>query len=199
VVASDADIKYQIADKYNYNDKFLMWVQGKIPFDRMSDKLTNDKVQKLSAYNMFKTQGILQNGLVLKSMRFMFGNKQAPSSVIDNHADFNGVQTHENSVFLYQSNQAKWAVRWGYADSALLLSWSTYLLLGYSQMLLPSLISLAFVPRRWVQQRYFTWHAELIPHTEQVVFHKTFLFGQVERHFVDVKNLEKIPMESIPN
>jgi hypothetical protein len=25
------------------------------------------------------------------------------------------------------------------------------------------------------------------------------LFGQVERHFVDVKNLEKIPMEAIPN
>ena len=55
VIPNEADIKYQIADKYNYNDKFLMWVQGKIPFDRMSDKLTNDKVQKLSAYNMFKT------------------------------------------------------------------------------------------------------------------------------------------------
>jgi len=117
----------------------------------MGDKLTNDKVQKLSAYNMFKTQGILQNSLVLKAVRLLFGGKQATSSVIDNHADFNGVQTHENSVFLYQSTQAQWAVRWGYADSAMILSWSTYLLLGYSQMLLPSLITFAFLPRRWVQ------------------------------------------------
>ena len=151
VIPSEADIKYQIADKYNYNDKFLMWVQGKIPFDRISDKLTNDKAQKFSAYNVLKTQGVLQNSLILKAVRLLFGNKQAPSSVIDNHADFNGVQTHENSVFLYQSNQAKWAVRWGYADNALLISWATYLLMGYSQMLLPSLISLLFVPRRWTQ------------------------------------------------
>ena len=66
-------------------------------------------------------------------------------------------------------------------------------------MLLPTLISMMFIPRRWVQQRYFTWHAELVPHTEQVVFHKTMLGGLVERHFVDIKNLEKIPAEAISN
>ena len=56
---SEADLKYQIAEKYNYNDKFLFWVQGKYPFDRIGDKLTNDKVQKFSAYNMFKTNPML--------------------------------------------------------------------------------------------------------------------------------------------
>ena len=100
---SEADYKYQISepDQLNWNDKFLIWMNGRIPFDRMSDKLMNDKVQTYSAYNMFRTQGILQNGLVLKAVRLLFGNSQAPTAVVDNHADFNGVQTHENSVFLY--------------------------------------------------------------------------------------------------
>jgi len=66
-------------------------------------------------------------------------------------------------------------------------------------MLLPMLTSLAFWPRRLVQQRYFTWHAELLPHTEQVVFHKSFLFGQVNKHIVEIKNLEKVSSEVISN
>jgi hypothetical protein len=60
-------------------------------------------------------------------------------------------------------------------------------------------VSLAFIPRRWTQQRYFTWHAELLPHSEQVVFHKSFLFGQVSKHIVDIKNLEKVSSEAIEN
>ena len=68
-----------------------------------------------------------------------------------------------------------------------------------SYTILPFLISLMFVPRRWTQQRYFTWHAELLPHSEQMVFHKSFLFGQVDKHIVDVKNLERVGEEHIPN
>ena len=58
---------------------------------------------------------------------------------------------------------------------------------------------MAFVPRRWAQQRYFTWHAELLPHTEQVVLHKSFLFGSVDKHIVDIKNLERVSADAIPN
>ena len=43
-----------------------------------------------------------------------------------------------------------------------------------------------------------TWHAELLPHTEQVVFHKAALFGGVRRHTVDIKNLEKIDAATLP-
>lgn len=45
--------------------------------------------------------------------------------------------------------------------------------------------------------RHFCWHAELLPHTEQVVFHKTTLFGAVERYFVNIRDLEKIDSSQV--
>lgn len=44
----------------------------------------------------------------------------------------------------------------------------------------------------------FAFHAELLPHTEQIVFHKASLFGNVRRIYVDIKNLEKIDADIIP-
>jgi hypothetical protein len=58
-VPSEADVKYEIPEKYIANDNFLAWVNGKWGFDRMGDKLVNDKVQKWSAYNYFGTQSAL--------------------------------------------------------------------------------------------------------------------------------------------
>jgi hypothetical protein len=55
------------------------------------------------------------------------------------------------------------------------------------------------MPRRLVGLNYFTMSAELLPHTEQIVFHKATLFGKVKRHYVDVKNLEKIEPEIVPS
>ena len=51
---------------------------GRIPFDRLSDKLMNDKVNKYSAYYHFGTNPILQNALVLKAIRLLFGDSNAP-------------------------------------------------------------------------------------------------------------------------
>jgi hypothetical protein len=199
-VPSEADYKYEVPEKYISNDNFLAWVNGKFPVDRLSDKLLNDKTQKYSAYNYFGTQGVLQNGLVLKAIRLLFGDTNMPTPVVDNHSNFNGVQTHENGVFLYQSKEANWALKWGYADWICVGLWSSWALFPTGNiLLLPSLVSLAFVPRRWAQQRYFTWHAELLPHSEQVVLHKSFLFGAVSKHIVDIKNLEKMHAEAIPN
>ena len=65
--------------------------------------------------------------------------------------------------------------------------------------LMPSLVGTAFLPRRWTMQKYFTWHAELLPHTEQVVFHKTLPFGQVGKFIVDIKNLEKVGADHVKN
>ena len=138
--------------------------------------------------------------MFLKYVRAIFGNQQAPTTVHDPHQSFNGVTTHENGKYLYQSTQANWALTWGYADFSVLALWGTWAFVpGQSYTLLPALVSMAFIPRRWVQQRYFTWHAELLPHTEQVVFHKSNLFGSVSKHFVDIKNLEKVGPEVINN
>jgi hypothetical protein len=49
-----------------------------------------------------------------------------------------------------------------------------------------------FAPRKVAVMTYFTFYAELLPHTEQVVFHKVDFFGSVRRIYVDIKNLEKI-------
>lgn len=71
---------------------------------------------------------------------------------------------------------------------------------GYSNLLLlPFATQLLTYPRRMSVTNFFTFHAELLPHTEQVVFHKSTLFGKVRRVFVDIKNLEKIDAEIIPS
>jgi hypothetical protein len=79
----------------------------------------------------------------------------------------------------------------------LFTGWAIVPSLNY--LLLPTLVSTCFIPRRWVQQKYFTWHAELLPHTEQVVFHKSWLNGGVEKHIVDIKNLEKVSPDVVSN
>jgi hypothetical protein len=48
------------------------------------------------------------------------------------------------------------------------------------------------LPRAINGVHYFTFHAELLPHTEQVVFHKVKFFGGVEKYFVNIHALEKV-------
>jgi hypothetical protein len=68
-----------------------------------------------------------------------------------------------------------------------------------SFLFLPLAVSLMSMPRKIAGVRYFTFHAELLPHTEQVVFHKTSLFGNLSRHYVDIRNLEKIDASRVPS
>lgn len=76
------------------------------------------------------------------------------------------------------------------------LSW----LSGASHLILvPLLVASLSLPRKLAIVHYFTFHAELLPHTEQVVFHKADLFGRVKRVIVDIKNLEKIDADIVPS
>jgi len=65
-------------------------------------------------------------------------------------------------------------------------------------LFLPFVASMLSMPRKIAAVKFFTFHAELLPHTEQVVFHKASLFGGVMRHTVDIKNLEKVEAETLP-
>ena len=56
-----------------------------------------------------------------------------------------------------------------------------------------------FMPRRYVYRYYFCWYAELLPHTEQVVFFKTGPFGATIKEFVDIKHLQKVAPEMVVN
>jgi hypothetical protein len=70
---------------------------------------------------------------------------------------------------------------------------------GASQFLILPFLAASFsLPRKLAGQQYFCFHAELVPHTEQVVFHKAGFFGNVQRHNVDIKNLEKIEADILP-
>jgi hypothetical protein len=74
------------------------------------------------------------------------------------------------------------------------------LITGMSQFLvLPLFVSLLSMPRKMATLRFYTFHAELLPHTEQVVFHKASLFGEIDRIYVDIRNLEKIEADRVPS
>lgn len=140
---------------------------GRAPVDRMSDKLMNDKPNKYAAYHHFGTNPLLQNRLLLSAVRLCFGESNGPTNVRDDHASFNGVSTHENGIFLYQSKQAQWVNKVSMMDYGSVSFLGLYLLVpNWHMLLLPFLVSLTKFPRRIVQHRYFTWHAELLPHTE---------------------------------
>ena len=71
-------------------------------------------------------------------------------------------------------------------------------LTGVSQFLmLPAFVIATELPRKWTVMKYFTYHAELLPHTEQVVFHKVNLFGKQDRHIVDIRNLERVSADMV--
>merc|ERR1712080_195894 len=100
-ISNDADLKYHTPKVYGWNDMFLAWVSGKFPVDRISDKLTNDNVDKYSAYHYWGTSGLLQRTLFLKPLRFLFHQQEGVNNVVDSHANFHGLTTHENGLFLY--------------------------------------------------------------------------------------------------
>lgn len=71
---------------------------------------------------------------------------------------------------------------------------------GMSQLILvPLIVASLSLPRKLAALNYFTFHAELLPHTEQIVFHKGDFFGNVKRVIVDIKNLEKIDADIVPS
>ena len=140
----------------------------------------------------------LQNRILLRAARALFEDPRAtPASHHEGLAG--GVRTSENGLFLYQSRQAEWALRTRAMDYFLVFS-SAGWLLGVSQLLLaPFIVACLSLPRKLASSYYFTFHAELLPHSEQVVFHKADFFGKVKRVTVDIKNLEKIEAETLPS
>ena len=64
---------------------------------------------------------------------------------------------------------------------------------------IPFIYILLSSPRTVAILTNFTFHAELLPHTEQIVFHKASYFGKVKRIYVDIKNLEKIDAATVPS
>jgi hypothetical protein len=130
-------------------------------------------------------------------MRLFFDNSR--SHFRSHHDSFAGVKTHENSLFLYKSTQANSLIRSRLLDYFMVFSLAGFVS-GYSTLMVVPFIAMSFtLPRKLAIVNYFTFHAELLPHTEQVVFHKAGLFGNVRRVYVNIKNLEKIDADIVPS
>jgi hypothetical protein len=110
------------------------------------------------------------------------------------------VLLHQNNLPLYTAPNA--------SDSSLGFRKLDYMMLGLlggwvtgvaPYLILPFVACASIVPRRLAIMHYFTFHAELMPHTEQVTFLKADFFGNTRQIIVDIHNLEKIETDQCPN
>lgn len=95
-------------------------------------------------------------------------------------------------MFLYKSYQSSDFVKSQFVNYVTATSGLGFLLGWGDVWLMGTVYFMLQWPRNFSMLKYFTFHAELLPHTEQVVFHKANMGGSVRRVFVDIKNLEKI-------
>ena len=132
-------------------------------------------------------------GQMLWRLLSVFGK----SADADYHAGLGGVQTHENGIHLYKSDSARYVVV-GQIQNYMWAASFLGLVSGVSYLcIMPLILMTVQAPRKISTMAYFCWHAELLPHTEQVVFHKVTWFGKVERYYVDIRNLEKVDSQSV--
>ena len=76
------------------------------------------------------------------------------------------VKAHENSIFLYKSDQANFAIKARRIDYCVLLSLVGWMAGLHALMFLPAAVLSLSYPRRISGMYFFTFHAELLPHTE---------------------------------
>ena len=196
-VPTQEDLDYQLPKKGVFNERVHQWIARRWAVDR-DDILNNDKPNKYAAYYWFQNYSFLQSKLVLNLTRLFFDNHR--DHYRSHHEGFaGGIKTSENGVFLYKSTQGDYLIRSRMMDYFFVgggLAW----LSGASHLILVPLLAASLsLPRKLAVVHYFTFHAELLPHTEQVVFHKADLFGRVKRVIVDIKNLEKIDADIVPS
>jgi hypothetical protein len=110
-----------------------------------------------------------------------------------------GVRTSENGIFLYKSTQADYLLKARFIDYFFVFGSAAWLT-GLNQLfLVPVIVASLSLPRKLAVMNFFTFHAELLPHSEQVAFHKSDNFGKIRRIIVDIKNLEKIDADIVPS
>ena len=107
---------------------------------------------------------------------------------------------HENNKILYTAPFQGDAVLKGRYGDYILMYMLASVLTGWNFFYaVPLAVLSVTLPRRLSVLDYYTFHAELMPHTEQVVFLKSNFFGHIRRVIVNIKDLEKIDAEEMPN
>ena len=95
---------------------------------------------------------------------------------------------------MYQSPQAKWASIRGLADFSLFVFWPGWLL-GNHLFLVPAVMQSYHFLRKIHEVNDFCFLAALLPHTQEMVFYKSGLFGEIREIKVFISDLERIPFE----
>lgn len=123
--------------------------------------------------------------------RTLFGGHRQSNHEIQ----FNATNS-ENGIPLYQSPAAQDVVanrRYDYH-----LSFFIFMrLCGVKIAILPVMYMIWSMPRRISERLHFCYKAELMPHTEQIMFWKCSNFGDQIPYIVDIKNLEKVSAEDV--
>jgi hypothetical protein len=174
-----------------FTERFERWLSRHwSPHD--DDTLSNDHAHRFAAYKWF-TGGLLGAKPIVKLMSNLFERTQ--------HANFyeEPAKIHENSVFLYKSDQANDVLMGRWVDYGLLAGLPIVLFIGHPYMYLMYSFYILTAPSRLSLMKYFTFRADLLPHTEQVVFMKGGFFGQPNKYIVDIKNLKKVEPSSVPH
>ena len=100
---------------------------------------------------------------------------------------------------MYKSHQAEYLRKSRFGDVIVAGSFLGFLG-GFSNFLFLPLMWVALsAPRKQAALHYFTFYAELIPHTEKVVFYKCWFNGKIKLHYVNINSLEKIDANDVPS
>jgi hypothetical protein len=202
-VSKETGVEYQIpeekgdfdthfTDKWTPINRFFTKIAAKTRLHR--EDIDNARPVKNSGYYWFPRVALFRNSAFLKLMGYMFdSNKIRATNVYDEP-----VQIHENSVFLYKSPNSSSFLTFRMYDyfglSCVLLG----LFHPYPLLWLPAITYFAEFPKIYNTTKYYTIRADLLPHTEQVVFTKGLLFGSTTQHVVNIKDLQKVPASDLP-
>jgi hypothetical protein len=111
-----------------------------------------------------------------------------------------GVKSHENAKVLYKTIDAHFMAMHGWIDMTIMGLCGIMLLQGKFFCMMP--ISYLFYQQwlhRWPKNSHFVIQAELLPHSEQVVFTKIGMFGRSIKQIVEINHLERVEADTMPH
>ena len=153
----------------------------------------NIRPNKYSAYYWIPRLQFLRSRSLISFLAYLFEKNNTKHPSIYNEP----AKVHENSVFLYKAPNVNSFLGMKLYDY-IALSFIIYgTLSAYPLMWFPAVAYFAELPKFIVHNKYYTIRADLLPHTEQVVFTKAGFFFKINQTVVDVKNLDKITPDSV--
>lgn len=153
----------------------------------------NIRPNKYSAYYWWPRLQFLRSRSLISLLAFIFEKSSTKRSSVYNEP----VKIHENSVFLYKAPSTGNFLRLKLYDYSTLGFIIYGALSAYPLMWFPAIAYFAELPKFIIHNKYYTLRADLLPHSEQVVFTKTGFFFKIKQVVVDIKDLEKISADSV--